>query len=210
MDAPVCYSHIGKRLNHEDNFLISGKYITPSVQRHMADGELLVVKGDASSKIQLFAISDGMGGHQAGEVASYICVKYLAEVEKKIQNCVSLKDAVKILQLTIAQINDHVCQESVDNKALRDMGATLVVFLVFGTEYAVLNIGDSRAYYFDGELTQLTIDNTEGQRMVDLGILTKKEVLNFSARKNLNRYIGFSQRDFVLKADEYWMNIILF
>ena len=85
------------------------------------------------------------------------------------------------------------------------MGATLVLFVVCGNECAVLNIGDSRAYYsINGKLVQITKDNTEGQRMLDLGLLTRKELFGFPARKNLNRYIGFAQNGYVLQADEYY------
>ena len=85
------------------------------------------------------------------------------------------------------------------------MGATLVVFVVCGMECAVLNVGDSRAYHFyDGALIQITKDHTEGQRMLDLGLLSRKELLSFPARKNLNRYIGYGQNGYVLRADEYY------
>ncbi|MGN0422614.1 MAG: PP2C family protein-serine/threonine phosphatase, partial [Lachnospiraceae bacterium] len=69
----------------------------------------------------------------------------------------------------------------------------------------VLNIGDSRAYHFNNEaLIQITKDHTEGQRMLDLGLLTRKELSGFPARKNLNRYIGYGQSGYVLRADEYY------
>jgi protein phosphatase len=88
------------------------------------------------------------------------------------------------------------------------MGATLVVFAVCGTNCAVLNIGDSRAYICSGGiLTQITKDNTEGQRMLDLGILSRKELLDFPARKNLNRYLGYGSNGFILQADVYYPQI---
>ena len=84
------------------------------------------------------------------------------------------------------------------------MGTTLVLCIIYDNNCAILNIGDSRAYYFNNStLVQITKDNTEGQRMIDLGILTRKELINFPARKNLSRYIGYNQKNFVLQADEY-------
>ena len=74
-----------------------------------------------------------------------------------------------------------------------------------GMNCAVLNIGDSRAYHYNkGSLVQITKDHTEGQRMLDLGLLTRKELSGFPARKNLNRYIGYRQNGYVLQADEYY------
>ena len=79
--------------------------------------------------------------------------------------------------------------------------------VTYGTELAVLNIGDSRAYQFtDDVMTQISLDHTEGQRMLDLGLLTRKELSTFPARKNLSRYIGYGQSGYVLQADEYYPN----
>lgn len=60
MEKPVCYSHIGKRPNHEDNFLINGLYLTSDEQKKMSDNCCCFVTDDARSKVHLFAISDGM------------------------------------------------------------------------------------------------------------------------------------------------------
>lgn len=201
----ICLSHIGKRINHEDNFLINGLYLTPNRQKIMSNKSCCYVIDDNLSRVNLFAISDGMGGHNAGEVASLICVKKLAEAERKLQKCSNIKEAVAFLQSCIAEINSIVCGESYNDEELKGMGATLVIFVIFDNDYAVLNIGDSRAYYFNkNSLIQITKDHTEGQRILDLGLLTRKELINFPARKYLNRYIGYSQNGYVLRAEEYY------
>ena len=205
MEKPVCYSHIGKRPNHEDNFLINGLYLTSDEQKKMSDNCCCFVTDDARSKVHLFAISDGMGGHNAGEVASRICVEKLAETGKVLQSCSYIKEVVAYLQLSIAEINAIVCEKSRNHGELKGMGATLVLFIICGADYAILNIGDSRAYHFNNDaLIQITKDHTEGQRMLDLGLLTRKELSGFPARKNLNRYIGYGQNGYVLQADEYY------
>lgn len=208
MNKPVCYSHIGKRPNHEDNFLFNGKYLTSDMQKKMENHLDVFFTGNSNSPVKLFVVSDGMGGHNAGEVASRICVEKLAILEKEIQHCYSVRDAVSIIQTGISEINSIVCQESHRNDELKGMGATLVILVVCGIESAILNIGDSRAYFFSNNaLMQITKDNTEGQRLLDLGLLTRKELLSFPARKNLSRYIGYSQAGFVLQADEYYPDL---
>lgn len=203
--SSVCFSHIGKRQNHEDNFLVNSLYLTPDLQKQMSDNHCYSVNEPVLSKVSLFAVSDGMGGHKAGEVASRICIENLVYAQKELQQYESLKEVVSNLQTVIAKINNTVCNLSLKNDELKGMGATLVLFVVCGMEYAILNVGDSRAYYFDGEvLTQVTRDHTEGQRMLDLGLLTRKELSGFPARKNLNRYIGYGQNGYVLQADEYY------
>lgn len=205
MNKPICYSHIGKRPNHEDNFLINGIYLTSDLQKQMPYNRYCSYADSDISRVRLMAISDGMGGHNAGEVASLICVEQLASVHKELQRYSSMKGVVTHIQAVIAKINETVCNLSRKRNDLQGMGATLVLLVICEKEYAVLNIGDSRAYYFaNDKLVQITKDNTEGQRMLDLGLLTRKELLEFPARKNLNRYIGFNQSGFILQADEYY------
>ena len=201
----VCCTHIGKRPTHEDNFLIDGSYLTSDIQKQMSDNRCYFVGNVSFSNIHLYAVSDGMGGHNAGEVASRICVEKLSSAYSELQRSHSLKDSVIYLQTVIAEINDTVCDMSCRRPEWKGMGATLVLLLSYKEEYALLNIGDSRAYHFNGTaVTQITKDHTEGQRMLDLGLLTRKELSDFPARKNLNRYIGYGQNGYVLQADEYY------
>lgn len=205
ISSAVCISHIGQRLNYEDNFFMNGIYLASDLQKQMSDNRCYSVIESDPSQVHLFAISDGMGGHNAGEVASLICVEKLASAQRKLQQCNSLSEAVAYLQTVITEINNIVCEQSCENADLRGMGATLVLFVIYGTNCAVLNIGDSRAYHYNnGSLVQITKDHTEGQRMLDLGLLTRKELSGFPARKNLNRYIGYHQNGYVLQADEYY------
>lgn len=205
MNKPICYSHIGKRPNHEDNFLINSFYLTSDLQKQMLDNRYCFVSESVPSQVRLFAISDGMGGHNAGEVASLICVEKLSLAQNELQHSTSLDEAVAYLQTVIVEINNTVCEQSQKSSDLKGMGATLVLLVFYGTNFAVLNIGDSRAYHYsNGSLVQITKDHTEGQRMLDLGLLTRKELPGFPARKNLNRYIGYCQRGYVLQADEYY------
>lgn len=203
--AGVCLSQIGGRLNHEDNFLFNGIFLTADEQEQMSNHNLFVIREISRSRVQLFAVSDGMGGHNAGEVASRVCVERLSIIEKEIQSFNSIQEIVNYLQIAIAEINTIVCKMSNKDEQLKGMGTTLVLFAVCGNECAVLNVGDSRAYYLDNnEMVQITKDNSEGQRMLDLGLLTRKELLNFPARKSLSRYIGYNQNGFSLQADEYY------
>lgn len=203
--SACCIFHIGKRPNYEDNFLFAGRHITPDEQKQMPKKRLVCLASDCAKRVMFFAVSDGMGGHNAGEVASLICIEKLAELEMTVQNCLDIKDVVTLCQSAISDINAIVCESSHKDAYLKGMGATLVLLVVCGAEYAILNIGDSRAYHFGGNtLVQITKDNTEGQRMLDLGLLSRKELANFPARKNLSRYIGFNESGLVLQADEYY------
>ena len=202
----ICYSHIGKRLNHEDNFLFNGNYVKADLQDKMREIQCCFSAESSFSHVRFFAVSDGMGGHNAGEVASRVCVEKLALAQKEVQNFDSLQSVVAHVQKTIIEINQVVCSMGERKKEWKGMGATLVLLIIYGMECAVLNIGDSRVYHFNNKgLVQITKDHTEGQRMLDLGILSRKELSGFPARKNLNRYIGYYQNGYILQADEYYL-----
>ena len=201
----VCLTQIGQRTNHEDNFLFQGHYLTPALQTRMADRRPRLLQGIPTGRIQLFAISDGMGGHNAGEVASRLCMDQLAKSEKELEQCVSIHEVVARLQFEIAELNHTICTLSHHLPDCKGMGTTLVLLAICGSECAVLNIGDSRAYHFQGHtLRQITRDHTEGQRMLDLGLLSRKELVDFPARKNLNRYIGYDAPGYVLQAEVFY------
>ena len=207
MQHAVCCSHIGGRSNQEDNFLFFSRYLTEEQQRRMPEEKSVLFTADALPPAAYFAVSDGMGGHQGGEVASRACVRGLAALEPAFQSCGSLGEAVELFQEAAANINAAVWEMGEREPSLRGLGATLVMLILYGPEAAVLNIGDSRAYFFDGRtLSQITKDHTEGQRMLDLGLLTRKELAGFPARKHLSRYVGYGQPGFVLRAEEFYLS----
>ena len=118
---------------------------------------------------RLFVVADGMGGLPAGELASDILVKALAVVDEKPDTDEPLQDLIAALQTANEQI-----EAAISDDAARDgMGTTVTALLHAGDRMAALNVGDSRCYLLrDGELTQLTRDDTYVQALVDQGVLT--------------------------------------
>ena len=200
----ICASGIGMRPTHEDNFLLNGKTIDKETQQRMQTIKMIQYQSVCYKKVNFIAVSDGMGGHNAGEVASGFCVKKLAALEEKVQACTSLSEVVSLIQDEISNINISICEDGEKYPELHGMGATLVMLVNYESENVILNIGDSRAYVLeDMGIRQVSKDHTEGQRMLDLGILTRKELDAFPAKKNLNRYFGYSGRGYQLQADVF-------
>lgn len=198
----ICVTQIGGRPNHEDNFLLDGRWLAPDTQAQMTSGQPVCVEAASSRRVQLYAVCDGMGGHQAGETASLICIEQLHAMESHLESCGSLGQAVDVLQAAIAQADKSICAAGSADAGLRGMGTTLVLAVLVDGQCAILHVGDSRAYLFDGEkVNQLTRDHTEGQRMLDLGLLTRRELADFPARKKLIRYVGRQEPGYVLRAD---------
>ena len=165
MVKSICFSHIGMRPNHEDNIFLNGKIMDSATQQRMPEIKLIQYQSTSITDTCVFAVSDGMGGHNAGEIASSMCVQEFARVNSQIQCCNSISELVTLIQKSINKANVDICTKSQRYSETRGMGATLVVLAVCGTNCAVLNVGDSRAYVCSGGiLTQITKDNTEGQR----------------------------------------------
>ena len=73
----ACASSIGMRPNHEDNYLINTSFMDSDIQQKMPEIRDVHYQFKCSRKVNIIAVSDGMGGHKAGEVASRFCVQRL-------------------------------------------------------------------------------------------------------------------------------------
>ena len=185
----IGFSHIGNsRENHEDNYLIGKRYMSSNQVQSMSQRHLVTEKTTISEGFCV-AVSDGMGGHESGEVASLLTVQYLAKYADELIASVKL-GRVNIAEC-ITRLNYYVCDMAKQNPNNQNMGATLCGVVSDNETVYCFNVGDSRLYqYSKGVLMQITVDNTEGQRLFDLGLLNEEEVQAFPKRKVIYKYIG--------------------
>lgn len=109
-----------------------------------------------------FAIADGMGGYEGGEIASEIALRSLTEYIKTVPAKLSESDFIFSLKEWAAKVNGVILASAASNSRLSEMGTTLVAFICYEERLATVNIGDSRLYRFrDGVLKQLTTDHSE-------------------------------------------------
>lgn len=185
-------SHIGNsRDNQEDNYLVRREgYLPSGVRDGMSKSRKpYCLEGSLDKERFLVAVSDGMGGHSNGEVASLLTVEYLSKNYDDIIDSVRLGE--RELATQISRINNAVTSRSKNDSSCRGMGATLCGVIANEYELVGFNVGDSRLYqYKDGELKQLSSDHTEGQRLLKMKLLTEEEVRRFPRRKVLHKYIG--------------------
>ncbi len=153
---------------------------------------------DAS--IGLAVLADGMGGYNAGEVASGIAV---ALISKETRDTVAQippfeRDrtsgelmAVQILRNVVARANTSIFQAASSQPQYAGMGTTLVVALLSDNQITIAHVGDSRLYRLrDAQLSQLTRDHSLLQEQIDSGMITK-EMARRSQNKNLvTRAVG--------------------
>jgi protein phosphatase len=133
----------------------------------------------------LFVVADGMGGAQAGEVASRLAAETFAG---------GLPDAgtpEQRLETRVRAANTRIHEVSQEDRALNGMGTTLTAAYLDGAELALAHVGDSRAYLLrDSELTRLTRDHTLVDELVRRGELTEQEAAEHPQRSIITRALG--------------------
>ncbi|MGD8193622.1 Stp1/IreP family PP2C-type Ser/Thr phosphatase [Herbiconiux sp. P18] len=136
----------------------------------------------------LFAVADGMGGHAGGDVASALALQRLAEIDGQYNSAV---DAEFALQEAIVAANAVLTETVYEHPELTGMGTTLSALVRVGHSVALAHIGDSRVYRLrDDVLTQITVDHTFVQRLVDSGRITPEEAKTHPRRSVLMRVLG--------------------
>ncbi|MBN3511606.1 PP2C family protein-serine/threonine phosphatase [Mycolicibacterium nivoides] len=133
---------------------------------------------------RLLALADGMGGHAAGEVASQLVIAALAHLDDDEPG----GDLLSKLNTAVGQGNAAIAAHVEADPELDGMGTTLTAILFAGNRLGLVHIGDSRGYLLrDGELTQITKDDTFVQTLVDEGRITAEEAHSHPQRSLIMR-----------------------
>ncbi|CAN5879316.1 protein-serine/threonine phosphatase PrpC [soil metagenome] len=157
-------------------------------------------------------LADGMGGYNAGEVASKMCVELISQHLQKKQKSTWLpvftrhiSIGVKWLTDAITLANTKVLAAAHEHEEYLGMGTTAVVALSHQDKLLIAHVGDSRAYRFrDDELTLMTRDHSVLQAQIDAGLISQKNA-QFSPIKNLiTRAVG-AQESIEIEIHEHQM-----
>ena len=153
----------------------------------------------------LLAVADGMGGHQAGEVASHLALRALRD---RLFDGTPGEPLPRMLAAA-AFANDIVYRSSQSSRERAGMGTTLTAVWVVGSRGFLAHIGDSRAYLFrDGQLQTLTNDHSYVGELVRNGGLTVEEARQHPRRNILTRAQGtegtvsIDSREIALRAGD--------
>jgi len=148
---------------------------------------------------RLLALADGMGGHAAGEVASQLMIAALAHLDDDEPGGDLLGKLAEAVREGNASIADQVEEEP----ELDGMGTTLTAILFAGSKLGLAHIGDSRAYLLrDGQLTQITRDDTFVQSLVDEGRITPEQAHTHPQRSLIMRALTGSEVEPTLTVRE--------
>ena len=156
----------------------------------------------------LYIVADGMGGHRAGDKASSYSVTRFVELARKTERELPFLSMEKILK----QVNKEVFQLSQREEEYSGMGTTFVVATVVDKVVYVMNVGDSRLYYYDGKLKQVTMDHSLVEELVRAGELNRLESRNHPQKNIITKAVGVSetiQPDFFMLDIEEGEKILL-
>ena len=147
----------------------------------------------------VFAVADGMGGHEAGEIASGMCVRALAAMPQLATGERSVTAAVIQQYLMKA---DSSIREATGARAGTTLTGAVVVEQMGMPYWLVMNIGDSRTYRLSqGQFAQVSVDHSEVQELVDAGEITPEEATVHPRRHVVTRALGTGDET---EAD-YWL-----
>ena len=169
---------------------MKGYFLTdPGKVREHNEDAVIITKNE-SNEI-LMAVADGMGGHNAGEIASNITIDYLKEEFEKKNKLGTKVEAVSWLKEKVKEINKKIFEYTYQNPESKGMGTTLVIALLTD-EYTIMgNIGDSCGYVIrDKKLYKVTHDHTLVNLLVSTGDLTLEEAKNHPRKNILMKALG--------------------
>ena len=134
----------------------------------------------------LWVVADGMGGHEAGEVASAITIQSIVDAMRSGEG----------LATAIQQAHHNILQGSREGKGAQGMGSTVVAVHANHASYQVAWVGDSRAYLWtrtdstQGKLEQLTTDHSYVQMLVQAGAITAREAEHHPDKNVITQCLG--------------------
>lgn len=139
----------------------------------------------------LYVIADGMGGHNAGDVASAMVLQYFQMHWPKEKLLTRVDDVERYLIQSIQTINEHIYQKAKEQEAYRGMGTTVVVVIVIDEMAVVAHVGDSRCYKLaEGQMRQITKDHSLVNALVNAGEITEQEARVHPKKNILTRAVG--------------------
>ena len=172
-------THPGRvRTNNEDHFLVCSLQRKVEVYYTSLPAETIVGRPEGLAFLAL--VADGVGGSRAGEEASRIALEHVTRYVSQSLNCYYTSDPgddetfVRELEEAAMKVHAEITAESETDIARKGMATTLTLWLGVGSSAYLLQVGDSRCYILqDGELVQISRDQTMAEEFVDAGVIRR-------------------------------------
>ena len=151
------------------------------------------ITDDQFSSIQLFVLADGMGGCNAGDLASQQAILSVKRyIESNFEETEKSKEGLmKLIKSSIEYANMVVHEKSLEDKNFEGMGTTIEVCLIYNNRAFIGHIGDSRIYRIRNDfMRKLTQDHSYVQKLVQEGTITKEEAEHHQKKNILMKALG--------------------
>ena len=156
-----------------------------------ADNQDAYFAGRISDSTVFAVVCDGMGGANAGSVASENAVRHISEyIIKSYRNEMSADELETLVRNAVISANIELYDMSVNDPSLSGMGTTAVIALVKEDGAVIANVGDSRIYLVNEEIRQLTRDHSVVQSLVESGKITPEDAKVHPRKNVITRAVG--------------------
>lgn len=157
--------------------------------------------GQLSSEVAFGIVCDGMGGANAGNVASEMAVNAVSEyLLNSYRENMSVDEIARMVKSAVSSANFQIFETASKSEALCGMGTTIVITVIKNNEAVIAHVGDSRIYLINDGLHQLTKDHSIVQSLVESGKITP-EAAKVHPRKNIiTRALG-ADSDVIIDSD---------
>lgn len=146
--------------------------------------------------IGLCIVADGMGGHNAGEVASSNAVEF---IESYIRENIEKEEKKNLIVNSLLKANKEIYLKSLNNEEYKNMGTTCSLILCENFNVYIGHVGDSRIYYINNDyINQITEDHTFVEKLVESGEITREAAKIHPKRNVITRAVG---TEYDLKVD---------
>ncbi|HIU56407.1 MAG TPA: Stp1/IreP family PP2C-type Ser/Thr phosphatase [Candidatus Ornithomonoglobus merdipullorum] len=136
-------------------------------------------------------VADGMGGHQAGEVASAMAVDEIsAYIDEHLSGELDRFQAMEVIRQGFLSANRKIYEFSCENERVMGMGTTATLCMLRGGYIIFAHVGDSRAYMIGDTISQITRDHSYVQELVKLGQITPEQAKHHPRRNIITRAMG--------------------
>lgn len=137
-----------------------------------------------------FAVADGMGGHNGGDIASQLSVSIIPDFIKRHADLAP----AELMKETIETINRSILARAAQEPELHGMGTTITAIHFNGPQLILGNVGDSRVYMINNNCVyQMTRDHSFVQEKLNMGIYSRDEAVNDPQKNVLVRSVGFEK-----------------
>jgi protein phosphatase len=167
------------------------------LKRELNEDNLMMIEGEmaGAGPYGLYVVADGLGGHEAGEVASQLTVNTIQQHHANHPPTPADAPYEAWLKSAIIAANEVVLKNQKADSGNNKMGSTLVMALVVDHHAHIINVGDSRAYRLNSDIIeQISIDHSLVERLVQIGQITRDEARTHKQRNVIYSIIGEKEK----------------